>query len=358
VYGELASVKGVVDLTPQEALNSAETFLSGLGYATVQRTESALTVQRSQHGQEDGQNTPSLTVNALPQQDGGVQIVVRGNDQAGVQAQQAAWTEWSESLPKKSEAQTAPQEIQQHDAETHEVPLPPPPTVETQNLPPAPQPPPSYAPPLTSTQRSGMGTGTKLALGGCIGLILLGLLTVGGCFALIANVEPPADSETGTAESGSSESGSAKEKQKSEPSKEEQSTSTVSIGEPATVADASWMVTSAEPRSRLNSQFLEPKQGNFVVVDFRFTNNGSESKTLHQNALKLLDRDGREFDPDTDTFGYIPNERNIFLEQVNPGVTEDGEVIFSVAPGASGFRLEISGTNLFETGKAYVDLGF
>jgi hypothetical protein len=202
-----------------------------------------------------------------------------------------------------------------------------------------------------------MGTGTKLALGGCIGLILLSLLTVGGCFALIANVEPPSDSETGSSEAEPSEAESSREKKKSGSSKEEQSASTVSIGQPATVGDASWIVTSAEPRTRLTSQFLPTKQGNYVVVDFRFTNNGNESKTLHQNALKLLDRDGREFDPDTDTFGYIPNERNIFLEQVNPGVTEDGEVIFSVAPGASGFRLEISDTNMFRTDKAYVDLG-
>jgi hypothetical protein len=43
---------------------------------------------------------------------------------------------------------------------------------------------------------------------------------------------------------------------------------------------------------------------------------------------------------------------------VNPGVIKNGEVIFSVAPGASGFKLEISDTNLFKTGKAYVDLGF
>jgi hypothetical protein len=165
-----------------------------------------------------------------------------------------------------------------------------------------------------------MGTGTKLALGGCIGLILLGLLTVGGSFALVANVEPPADSESGSSEekqkSGSFESESSKEKEKAGSSEEEQSA--VAIGEPTTVADASWVVTSAEPRTRLNSQFLDPKQGSFVVVDFRFTNNGSESKTLHQNALKLLDGDGREFDPDTGTFGYIPNDRNIFLDQVNP----------------------------------------
>jgi hypothetical protein len=206
-----------------------------------------------------------------------------------------------------------------------------------------------------------MGTGMKLAIGGCIGPVLLGLLTVGGCFALIASVDPSTDSELGSSGSESSEPApagaeSSKGKQKSGSSEGEEPT--VAIGESATVADASWVVTSAVPRTRITSQFVDPKQGNFVVVDFRFTNNGSEAKTLHQNALKLLDGDGREFDPDTDTFGYIPTERNIFLEQVNPGVTKNGEVIFFVAPGASGFKLEISDTNLFKTGKAYVDLGF
>jgi hypothetical protein len=55
---------------------------------------------------------------------------------------------------------------------------------------------------------------------------------------------------------------------------------------------------------------------------------------------------------------YIPSDKNIFLKQVNPGVAEDGEVIFSVAPGASGFQLELSNTNFLEDDKAYVNLGF
>ncbi len=138
----------------------------------------------------------------------------------------------------------------------------------------------------------------------------------------------------------------------------EEQEATVSTGQRVEVGDASWVATSAQSRTQLTSRFLDPKQGNFVVVDFDFTNNGSESKTLHQNALKLLDRDGREFDADTDTFGYIPNEKNMFLDQVNPGVTKSGQVIFTVAPDASGFRLELSDTNLFKSGKAYVDLGF
>jgi hypothetical protein len=132
----------------------------------------------------------------------------------------------------------------------------------------------------------------------------------------------------------------------------------VKIGQPVTVGDASWTVTSAQPRTQLNSRYADSKQGNFVVADFAFTNNGTESKTLHSTALKLVDSNQREFDPDTDTFGYIPNDRDIFLEQVNPGLTKEGQVIFSVAPGASGFRLELSDTNWFKTGKAYVDLGF
>lgn len=82
-------------------------------------------------------------------------------------------------------------------------------------------------------------------------------------------------------------------------------------------------------------------------MDFRFKNDSSEAKTLTPTILKLIDEDGRESDADTDTFSYIPQEKDIFLEQVNPGVTEDGQVIFSVAPDASGFKLQLRGTSFF-----------
>jgi Domain of unknown function (DUF4352) len=353
LYGELASVRGIVDLTSQEALDSAEAFLRGLGYDPVQRTDTTLNVQRSQPGQGDGQNTPNLTVEALPQQEGGVQVVVRGNDQAGVQEQQAAWTEWSESLPKISEAQTAPQETRQPDTETQEVPLPPPPAVETQNLPPAPQPSPSYAPPPTATQRSGMGGGMKLALVGCIGLILLGLLTVGGCFALVATVEPPTNSESGSSNSNG--------KQKSGSSKGEQSA--VPIGESITVGDVTWRVTNATQTNRLSQRdvpkdFAKSKQGSFVVVDFDFTNNGSDPVTLDNASLALIDSEGRESNPDPDQFFYIPNDKQIFLDNINPGVTRQGQTVFEVAPGASGFRLQAGDTDVWSDENGYVDLGF
>lgn len=151
----------------------------------------------------------------------------------------------------------------------------------------------------------------------------------------------PAPEEKAEAEPPKAES---KEKKKA---KEE---SKAEIGQTVEVDEGAWLVTDARRATQISDQFggiMPPKQGDFVVVDFRFKNNSNKAKTLHSGALKLIDADGRESDPDTDTFSYIPQERNIFLEQVNPGVSKDAEVIFSVAPGASGFNLQIRGTSLF-----------
>jgi hypothetical protein len=45
MYGELASIKEVVDLTAEEAFDYAATFLARLGYATLVRHGLSLTVK-------------------------------------------------------------------------------------------------------------------------------------------------------------------------------------------------------------------------------------------------------------------------------------------------------------------------
>lgn len=63
-------------------------------------------MQKLPSGKATEQNTLNLTVAAVPQP-GGVRLKVRGNDLEGVQERQAAWIEWSETLPKKREASTS-----------------------------------------------------------------------------------------------------------------------------------------------------------------------------------------------------------------------------------------------------------
>ena len=74
VYGELGSVKEIVDLSPQQALDEAQTFLVRQGYRPLERRGESLTVQRRSPNQTAEQNTLDLTVTALHQPNGGVRI--------------------------------------------------------------------------------------------------------------------------------------------------------------------------------------------------------------------------------------------------------------------------------------------
>jgi hypothetical protein len=102
----LASVRGVVDRSPHEALDEAQDFLTRQGYSVTYQTTTTLTVERQVSDHATGQESIlKLIVMALPQSGGGVRIKVRGNDREAVRDHQAAWLEWSETLPKRETEQ-------------------------------------------------------------------------------------------------------------------------------------------------------------------------------------------------------------------------------------------------------------
>ncbi len=337
MYGELASIRGTVDLSPQEALDRAEGFLASQGYAIGQRTYTTVTAQREAGSEAGEQDLLNLTVAVAPQPDGGVRMTVRGNDQAGVQERQAAWMEWSDSLPKKPETETE-EAGEQQAVEVPDVVLPAPPqpqAVDIQGPPPAPTitvPPPR--------QGSTVWRGTKLAFGGCVVLPVLLVIGFVGCLAVFGGLGG------GGAGTGS---GTSEDKRP-----------TANIGEPLRVGQVTWTVTSARQATQIEEKgfgrFGDTKQGNFVIVDFSFENNSKEAITLDPVSLTLIDDKGRKSKPDEDVFGYVPSSKEIIYEQVNPGVTREGEVIFTVAPGASGFRLQVGDAVMFTDKSGTVNL--
>lgn len=82
-----------------------------------------------------------------------------------------------------------------------------------------------------------------------------------------------------------------------------------------------------------------------------------EAATLDTASMTLIDSEGRKCEADPDKFGYIPDDRNIFLENVNPGVTDQGQAIFTVAPDATGFELELGDADLLSDEHGTVPLG-
>ncbi len=196
-----------------------------------------------------------------------------------------------------------------------------------------------------------MGRFAKFGLIGCGGLVAL-VIFLGIVGALLGGGGE--DTATETPDSAEKESAAAEQ-----PAEEQ--LPTAQLGEAIAVGDAGWQVTNARQASELSSQFGEfgeSKQGNFVIVDFNFTNNASEPATLDTASLALFDGEGRKSEADPDAYEYIDPSKNIFLEQVNPGVSQQGEAIFTVAPGANTFELELGDAAFFSDEAARVPLGF
>ncbi len=88
MHGNLASIRETVDLAAAEVLDAALTFLISHGYRTTERTGTSLTVTRPEQTDAKDSDQPHLTVLALPQPEGGVQVTVTGNDKDGVHERQ------------------------------------------------------------------------------------------------------------------------------------------------------------------------------------------------------------------------------------------------------------------------------
>jgi hypothetical protein len=130
------------------------------------------------------------------------------------------------------------------------------------------------------------------------------------------------------------------------------------VGETAKVGNVEWRLTDAYYTTQLKSNFGTQKRGNFVVVDFTFTNNRDEEVTLDPELhMTLKDSMGRELGTDSDAFEFVPTRLNIFLEPVNPGISQDGRVVYEVPPDAEGFTLTIDDVELMEDKSARYELG-
>lgn len=102
MYEELTSGTEVVDLSPSQALDRAERFLTGQGYVVARRTATTLTVEREvREGAAGREGAPKLVMMAVPAPEGGVRIKVRGDNREDVQQRRGLWKLWVENLPKR-----------------------------------------------------------------------------------------------------------------------------------------------------------------------------------------------------------------------------------------------------------------
>ena len=78
-----------------------------------------------------------------------------------------------------------------------------------------------------------------------------------------------------------------------------------------------------------NDMFGQDAQGQFVLLHLTVTNIGTEAQYFDGSSQKLHDSADRTFSADSGAAIYL-DESNSFLNQINPGNTVEGIVVFDV----------------------------
>ena len=148
---------------------------------------------------------------------------------------------------------------------------------------------------------------------------------------------------------------------------DEEQTLTHQIGDSFTVGSGSqvieYTVNSADTYEALGSEFAqEEPDGIFLVVLMELENQSDESFSISSNAYSALDSNDNSFDPDTGAGIYLSTddrvqEDAISFDQLNPGLSTDGALVFDVPEGEE-MRLRVEPTGFLDTSDSHeVELG-
>ena len=126
------------------------------------------------------------------------------------------------------------------------------------------------------------------------------------------------------------------------------------------VPTGDWEITVSNVESgvsQVGDQYLNATaQGQYILVDVEVKNTGSEPSYFFEGDVKLLDDAGNTYATDSEASLYTTESGDVFLlEEINPGNTASGVLVFDVPADASPNVLEFQG-GIFDT-PAEVALG-
>jgi hypothetical protein len=166
-----------------------------------------------------------------------------------------------------------------------------------------------------------------------VGAIVLILLAAG-----IAGGGSPEEDTTATTATGAEspqDGGDAELAEVAEPEGSEEQAEPVDrgpgIGDAARDGKFEFRVTALEcGKTRIGDAYLNAKaQGQFCLLRLRVENIGDEARTFDGSNQYLFDAGDRKYEADTEAGIYLDDSQS-FLEEINPGNTVKGVVIFDV----------------------------
>jgi hypothetical protein len=186
--------------------------------------------------------------------------------------------------------------------------------------------------------------------------ILTGILALFLFFMIIGMIggsgsSSPANTSDSAGDSPSSGTNTTSEKSTSEP--------IAQVGDSVTDKDLGFVVVDITTTKTLGNSFTKKDaQGTFQVITLKITNEGKETKTIDSSMFQLTDSEGRTFDRSVEgqsAKGFGEGNVDLFLQQVQPGLSVTGDIVFDIPDSAAGLQLIVKGS-IFSSGKK-IDLG-
>jgi hypothetical protein len=190
------------------------------------------------------------------------------------------------------------------------------------------------------TESTSSGQDAKKKSGGCFKVVITGVV-------LISAISWGISQFTGSSDSSSSDSSITESAQPEESASAESAPVTAKIGELAVAGDLEFTVKTVECGIHRvgSSSFGAKAQGQFCKVTLTIKNNGDDKVSISDNDQILYDVDGKKYSADTGSGIYLDD--SISFEDINPGNSLKGSILFDVPNGIKFDHIELSDGSLF-----------
>ncbi len=119
------------------------------------------------------------------------------------------------------------------------------------------------------------------------------------------------------------------------------------LNEPVVSGDLSFIATSVSDSKILGNSFTKKEaQGTFKIITLKISNTGKETKTVDSSMIKLKDDQGRTYERSIEgqtAKGLSQGKVDLFLQQVQPGLSVTGDIVFDVPADANNLILSVQG---------------
>ncbi len=117
------------------------------------------------------------------------------------------------------------------------------------------------------------------------------------------------------------------------------------VNEAVDAGDLQYTVTKVQSGvAKVGDQYAHQEaQGQFVLVSVSVKNTGKSSTTFDSSLAKLYDKDANEYSADSGAAFYANKNTSTFLEQVNPGNTVKGVLVFDIPKDVQPTQLGVRG---------------